>query len=112
MPAFVLLLTAACEQLSQSAAFVAANHLLQTTAKTIAEETITVAEVRVITSEAHVQQNLVHMLDFQSVDKEVVVKKLQNAKLQLAKYERERSQLLHLITRWQRHIERKDQSEF
>ena len=112
MPAFFISLTAACEQLTKPAAFLAASDLLQTTAKTIDEETITVAEVRVITNDLHYHNNFEHMLAFLSMDKEVILKKLHNAKLQLATFERERSQLLCLITRWQRHIEGKDQSEF
>lgn len=112
MTAFFVLLTAACEQLAQSAAFLAASELLHTTAKTIDEETITVGEVQVITNEPHAQKNLEQMLGFQPVDKEVIIEKLRNAKLQVITFERERSQLAHLITRWQRHIAPKDQSEF
>ena len=107
----IFLLTAACKELTKSAACLAAFDLLQTTAKTIVEETITVAEVRVITIEPHAQQNLEHMLAFQPEDPKVVKKKLHNAKLQLTRFEIERSQLLRLNTRWQRHIAEKDQSE-
>ena len=82
---------------------------------TIDEGTITVEEVRVITTEAHIQQNLEHMLGFQSRDKECIaqtVKKLQIAKSRLATFEKERSQLISLLRKWRRHIEPMNQSKF
>lgn len=104
-----------CEGLTDSRAFLVASELLQSTAKSIDQETITVGEVRVITNEPQVQQNLEHMLGLQLKDKSVTaqtVKKLHSAKCQLEAFEKERSQLVSLITRWRRHIEPKDESKF
>lgn len=110
-----ILYAGTCERLTDSPAFLVASELLQTTAMTIDEGTITVEEVRVITTEAHIQQNLEQMLGFQSRDKECIaqtVKKLQIAKSRLATFEKERSQLISLLRKWRRHIEPMNQSKF
>lgn len=115
LSAIHILCAGTCKRLTDSPAFLVASQLLQTTAMTINEETITVEEVRVITTEAHIQQNFEHMLGFQSRDKECIaqtVKKLQIAKSRLATFEKERSQLVGLLRRWRRHIEPKNQSKF
>lgn len=108
------LLPGTCQQLTDSEAFLVASELLQTTASSIYEETITVEEVRMITIEPHAQQNLEQLLELQLRSKEQTaetMEKLQCAKNRLITFERERSQLVSLITRWRTHIQPRDQSE-
>ena len=104
-----------CEGLKHSPAFLVASELLQTTAKSINEETITVEEVRVITNDPYIQQNLEQMLGLLPNHKEVTertLKKLQIAKSELVTFEKERSQLVSLTTRWHRYIGPKDEGKF
>ena len=107
-----MLYAGACEPLTASTAFLLASDLLQNTAKTINEDAITVKDVRLITNEPRILQNFEEMLGFWSGDKEHTMKKLHTAKSQLITFEKESSQLVHLMRRWHGHIEATRESKW